>query len=333
MIYYFYNYIYDLWFMGGTEMEKKYVVGVDLGGTKIYTALVNLKGEIIEEITVKTEAEKGEKVVLDNLLKTIDKVLENVNKEEVRAIGIGSPGPLDLEKGLIVYTPNLPFKNFELVKPIKERYNIPTYLDNDANVATLSEFMFGAGKGSKNMVFVTVSTGVGGGAILNGNIYRGSTANALEIGHTTVMKGGPRCGCGNTGCVESVASGTAIMKRAKEALDSKVETSLRNYDDVTAREVFLEAERGDRVSQDILNDALSYLGIGIANIANSFDPDKIVIGGGVSEAGKIVFDKIDEEMQRRCLTNIYDHCKVEKALLGGKAGVLGAAALAILESK
>ena len=130
-------------------MEKKYVVGVDLGGTKIYTALVNLKGEIIEEITVKTEAEKGEKVVLDNLLKTIDKVLENVNKEEVRAIGIGSPGPLDLEKGLIVYTPNLPFKNFELVKPIKERYNIPTYLDNDANVATLSEFMFGAGKGSK----------------------------------------------------------------------------------------------------------------------------------------------------------------------------------------
>ncbi|MBU5455515.1 ROK family protein [Caproiciproducens sp. MSJ-32] len=314
-------------------MEKKYVVGVDLGGTKIYTALVNLDGEIIEEITIKTEAEKGEKVVLDNILKTIDKVLENVDKEEVKAIGIGSPGPLDIEKGLIVYTPNLPFKNFELVKPIRERYNIPTYLDNDANVATLSEFMFGAGKGSKNMVYVTVSTGVGGGAILNGNIYRGSTANALEIGHITVMKGGPRCGCGNTGCVEALASGTAIMKRAKEALDSKVETSLRNYDNVTAKEVFLEAERGDKVSQEILNDALSYLGIGIANIANSFDPDKIVIGGGVSEAGKIVFDKIDEEMQRRCLTTIYNHCKVEKALLGGKAGVLGAAALAILESK
>lgn len=314
-------------------MEKKYVVGVDLGGTKIYTALVNLDGEIIEEITIKTEAEKGEKVVLDNILKTIDKVLENVDKEEVKAIGIGSPGPLDIEKGLIVYTPNLPFKNFELVKPIRERYNIPTYLDNDANVATLSEFMFGAGKGSKNMVYVTVSTGVGGGAILNGNIYRGRTANALEIGHITVMKGGPRCGCGNTGCVEALASGTAIMKRAKEALDSKVETSLRNYDNVTAKEVFLEAERGDKVSQEILNDALSYLGIGIANIANSFDPDKIVIGGGVSEAGKIVFDKIDEEMQRRCLTTIYNHCKVEKALLGGKAGVLGAAALAILESK
>lgn len=314
-------------------MEKKYVVGVDLGGTKIYTALVNLDGEIVKEVTVKTEAEKGDMVVLEKLLKTIDDVLENVNLDEVRAIGVGSPGPLDVENGLIVYTPNLPFKNFNIVKPIKEKYKIDTYLDNDANVATLSEFMFGAGKGSKNMVFVTVSTGIGGGAILNGNIFRGSTSNALEIGHMTVMQGGPRCGCGNTGCAEALASGTAIKKRAKEALDSKVDTSLRNYEEVTAQEVFVEAEKGDKVSKDILNDALSYLGIAIANIANSFDPDKIVIGGGVSQAGQIVFDMIEKEMDRRCLKTIYNNCKIEKAMLGGKAGVLGAAALAILESK
>lgn len=314
-------------------MEKKYVVGVDLGGTKIYTALVNLDGEIVKEITIKTEAEKGEESVMEKILNTIGYVLENVDLDEVRAIGVGSPGPLDVEKGLIVYTPNLPFKNFNIVGPIKEKYNIDTYLDNDANVATLSEFMFGAGKGSKNMVFVTVSTGIGGGAIINGNIYRGSTSNALEIGHITVMKGGPRCGCGNTGCAEALASGTAIGKRAKEALDSKVETSLRNYESVSATEVFIEAERGDKVSQEILNDALSYLGITMANIANSFDPDMIVVGGGVSQAGRIVFDMIDKEMERRCLTNIYANCKVKPALLGGRAGVLGAAALAILESK
>ncbi len=193
--------------------------------------------------------------------------------------------------------------------------------------------MFGAGKGSKNMVFITVSTGIGGGAIINGSLFRGSTSNALEVGHTTVMKGGPRCGCGNTGCAEAVASGTAIMKRAKEALESKVETSLNSYDQVTAKEVFLEAEKGDKVSKDILNDALSYLGITVANLANTFDPDKIVIGGGVSEAGRIVFDKIEEEMERRCLKTIYNHCNVEKAVLGNQAGVLGAAALAILESK
>lgn len=314
-------------------MEKKYVVGVDLGGTKIYTALVDLDGNIVKEVTVKTEAQKGDAVVLDKIIKTIDDVLIGTDIDEIKAIGVGSPGPLDVENGLIVYTPNLPFKNFNIVKPIKEKYKIDTYLDNDANVATLSEYMFGAGKGSKNMVYVTVSTGIGGGAILNGSLFRGSTSNALEIGHITVMKGGPRCGCGNTGCAEALASGTAIMKRAKEAIESKVETSLKNYEEVTAKEVFLEAERGDKVSQDILNDALSYLGITISNIANSFDPDKIIIGGGVSEAGRIVFDKIDYEMERRCLKTIYNNCKIEKAVLGSKAGVLGAAALAILESK
>ncbi|WP_294188406.1 ROK family protein [uncultured Clostridium sp.] len=314
-------------------MKKKYVVGVDLGGTKIYTALVDLGGNIVKEVTVKTEAQKGDTVVLDKIIKTIDDVLIGTDIDEIKAIGVGSPGPLDVENGLIVYTPNLPFKNFNIVKPIKEKYKIDTYLDNDANVATLSEYMFGAGKGSKNMVYVTVSTGIGGGAILNGSLFRGSTSNALEIGHITVMKGGPRCGCGNTGCAEALASGTAIMKRAKEAIESKVETSLKNYEEVTAKEVFLEAEKGDKVSKDILNDALSYLGITISNIANSFDPDKIIIGGGVSEAGRIVFDKIDYEMERRCLRTIYNNCKIEKAVLGSKAGVLGAAALAILESK
>ena len=315
-------------------MSNKYVVGVDLGGTKICTALVNkLDGSVVKEVTVPTEANKGEDVVMDKILGTIEGVIEGINIDEIQSIGIGSPGPLDVEKGLIVYTPNLPFKNFNIVKPIIDKYNLPTYLDNDANVATLGEFLFGAGKGSKNMVFITVSTGIGGGAILNGSLFRGSTSNALELGHATVMKGGPRCGCGNTGCSEAVSSGTSITKRAREAVESKAETSLKNYEEVTTREVFLEAERGDKVSQDILNEALSYLGITVANIANILDPDKIVIGGGVSQAGQIVFDKIEEEMSRRCLRTIYNNCKVERALLGGKAGVLGAAALAILEHK
>lgn len=314
-------------------MEKKYVIGVDLGGTKIYTALVDLDGKIKKEITIKTEADKGEVAVLEKILYTINHVLVGSDINEVIAIGIGSPGPLDVEKGLIVYTPNLPFKNFNIVKPIREKYNVDTYLDNDANVATLGEFMFGAGKGSKNMVFITASTGIGGGAILNGSLFRGSTSNALEIGHMTVMNGGPRCGCGNTGCAESLASGTAIMKRANEAVESNAYTSLKNYEKITAREVFIEAEKGDREAQDILNNALAYLGITIANAANIFDPDIIVLGGGVSNGGRIVFDKIKEEMDRRCLRTIANHCEVKKAMLDSKAGVLGAAALAILESK
>lgn len=314
-------------------MEKKYVVGVDLGGTKIYTALVDLEGNVKKEIIVKTEAEQGDVAVLNKILNTIDTVLEDIDIKEVLAIGVGSPGPLDIKNGVIVYTPNLPFKNFNIVKPIKEKYNLPTYLDNDANVATLGEFMFGTGKGTENMVFVTVSTGIGGGAIINGRLFRGSTGNALEVGHMTIMKNGPRCGCGNDGCAESLGSGTAIGRSAKEAVKSNAITTLKDYSDVTAKEVFDEAKKGDRVANEILTNALSYLGITIANIANTFDPDMIVIGGGVVNGGDIVLEIIKKEVENRCLRSISGNCKIEKAMLDGKAGMLGAAALAILETK
>lgn len=314
-------------------MQKKYVIGVDLGGTKIYTALVDLEGNMKNEVIVKTEAEQGDMAVLNKILNTIDTVLDNVNIDEVMAIGVGSPGPLDVKNGLIVYTPNLPFKNFNIVNPIKEKYNLPTYLDNDANVATLGEFMFGAGRGTENMVFVTASTGIGGGAIINGKLFRGSTGNALEVGHTTIMKGGPRCGCGNEGCSESLASGTGIMKRANEEVNSNSITSLKDHSEVTAKEVFEEAKKGDRVAKEILINALSYLGITVANIANTFDPDMIVIGGGVVNGGEIVLETIKKEVKNRCFTSISENCKIEKAMLDGKAGVLGAAALAILEIK
>ncbi|MGL4773568.1 MAG: ROK family protein [Clostridium sp.] len=312
-------------------MEKKYVVGVDLGGTKIYTALTDLEGNIIKEKHVKTEAEKGEAIVLDKILDTVEYVIDGVNKEEIKAIGLGSPGPLDVKAGKIVYTPNLPFKDFNIVEPIKAKFNLPTYLDNDANAATLGEFVFGAGKGTTNMVFITCSTGIGGGAIINGKIFRGSTSNALEIGHMTVAKGGFRCGCGNVGCAEAMASGTAIMRKANEAVNTNVETSLKQYENPTGKEVFEEAAKGDRVSIEILDSALSYLGITVANIANAFDPDMIVIGGGVAANWNKVSEKISEEMNNRCLKTILSNCKIEKAMLGAKAGVLGAAAIAITE--
>ncbi|EJO5348666.1 ROK family protein [Clostridium botulinum] len=314
-------------------MAGKYVVGVDLGGTKIYTALVDLKGNVIKEKNVKTEADKGELDVLYKIIDTIDSVIEGVNLQEIKAIGIGSPGPLDAKEGVIISSSNLPFENFSLVKPIKDKYNIPTYLDNDANVATLAEFMFGEGKGTENMIYITASTGIGAGAIINGKIYRGNTGNALEIGHTTVMKDGPKCGCGNFGCAESLGSGTAIMKKAKEVCKSNRQTSLNNYDNLTAKEVFKEAEKEDEVSKEVLEYCLSYLGITVANIINTFDPEMVVIGGGVVNGGDIVFDIIRREVKNRCWKAITDNCKIEKAKLAGKAGVLGAAALAITESK
>ncbi|GAA0738708.1 ROK family protein [Clostridium oceanicum] len=312
-------------------MKKKYVVGVDLGGTKIYTALVDLEGNVVKEKIVKTEVEKGDKAIVCNIKSTIDYVIKDVEKEEIKAIGIGAPGPLDARKGIIVETPNLPFKNFPLTDKIENHYNLPVYLDNDANAAALAEHSFGAGVNTLNMVYITVSTGIGGGAILNGKIYRGTTSNALEVGHNTVKPDGPRCGCGNKGCGERMASGTAIAKRAIEAINTNVKTSLKNYNSITSKDVFEEAKKGDVVAKDIIDEALEYLGIIVSNVANTFDPDMIVIGGGVSNAGDVVFEKIEEVMNGRCLPIICENCIVKKAKLGGKSGVLGAAALAITE--
>lgn len=314
---------------------QKFVVGVDLGGTKISTALSNLNGEVISQTTVPTNANEGEIPVLNRIIESIDKVIKdgNATYKEVKGIGIGIPGALNVEEGIILFTPNVPFKNFNIVEPLKKKFEIPVFIDNDANVATIGEYMFGAGKGFKDVIFLTISTGVGGGAILNGNIYRGNTSNALEIGHMTVAPGGPRCNCGNIGCVEATSSGTAIAKRGQEALSSKVETSLRKYDNVTSYEVFTEAAAGDAVCKEIIDNALNYLGIAVANTVSIFDPAVIIIGGGVSKAGDIVFETVRKVVDKRCFKSMAESVKIVPAGLGTDAGVIGAVALALLETK
>lgn len=312
-----------------------YVIGIDLGGTKICGALADLDGNILIKKTIATEANVGEQHILNRIISAIKdlKTEGKVADSEVKSIGIGSPGPMDSVKGTIIEASNLPFRNFNLVKPISEKFNVPTYLQNDANVAALGEHLLGAGKGTNNMVYITVSTGIGGGAIINGKLYSGSTCNALEIGHTTIVPNGPKCNCGNYGCIEAVASGTAIAKRAKEALERGEKTSLSQYENVTSFEVFKEEKNGDKISKDILDEALNYLGIGIANVVNTFDPEMIVIGGGVSKGGKIVFDAVRKVVKERSLKAMADNCRIEPAKLGGDAGVAGAVALALSEIK
>ncbi|MGL4874826.1 MAG: ROK family protein [Clostridium sp.] len=312
-------------------MEELFV-GVDLGGTKIYTALGDKDGNILKEMIIETEASKGEEAILEKIKYTIFHVIEG-NEDRIKAIGIGAPGPLNNKRGVILNPPNLPFENFEIVRNLKEVFNVSVYLDNDANAAAIGEHTFGAGKGTENMVYITASTGVGGGAILNGKIYRGSTFNALEVGHSTIEVDGKRCGCGNKGCFEAMTSGTAIGALAKEVVKSSVETSLKEYRNITAKDVFIEASKGDRVSEEILEDSLKYLGVLSANCANILDPDMIVIGGGVTNGGDVVFKIVNKEMKNRCLKPILENCKIEKAFLGGKAGVIGALALGITEYK
>lgn len=318
---------------GGGIFMSKYVVGIDLGGTKICGAIASLDGEVKCSYTIKTNAAEGEEAVLNRIFTVIDKVIEEgkVNKDDIEAIGIGSPGPLDAKKGIIVSTPNLPFKNFQLTEPVEKRYGIKTFLDNDANVAAIGEYLMGAGVGTTNMVYVTVSTGIGSGAIINGNIYRGATSNALEAGHMTIEKDGPRCNCGNYGCAEALASGTAIGRQGREKVAEGLSTSLKNYEEITSYEVFKEAASGDKVASEIIDKSLNYLGICVANIITCLDPEMVVIGGGVSKAGDIVFDKVKEVVNKRCFKAMSDNCKIVPAKLGAEVGARGACALAIME--
>lgn len=314
-------------------MGKKYTVGIDLGGTTISGGVLDYKGNIIFRHTIDTKSELGEEIVLQRIIKVIDYVIEKskVLKSNINAIGIGSPGPLDIEKGIIITNTNLPFRNFNIVNKIRDSFKVPVYLDNDANAAAMAEYKFGAGRGSKNMIFITVSTGIGAGAILNGNIYRGSSYNALEIGHMTLEKNGPMCNCGNLGCAEMLASGTAIAKIAKMELErgKGEKSSLKKLDKISAYNVFEEAKKGDRLAKRVVDEALEYLGICVSNIITIFDPDTIVIGGGVSKAGNIVFDKIDQVVKERCFEVMWKNTKIIKALLLEDCGIIGAASLAM----
>ncbi len=271
---------------------------------------------------------------MQRILHVIEEAVRASEKDysEIRAIGIGSPGPLDSKTGVILNSANLPFKNFQIVKGIVDKFGIPTYLENDANAAAVGEYLFGAGRGTENMVYITVSTGIGGGAVLNGKLYKGATSNALEIGHITVQPEGPRCNCGNYGCAEAFASGTAIARQANDAINRGLETSLTKYEKVTSYEVFVEAEKGDPVASFVLGRSLTYLGICVANVICCFDPEVVVIGGGVSKGGEIVFQRVKEVVKNRALRPM-NNCKIVPAGLGTDAGVFGAVAVAITESR
>lgn len=316
-------------------MDKNNYIGIDLGGTKISGILTDEDGVEKAKQIVPTDAHEGENAVLNRILALIESLLKDaaVTAEEVAGIGIGSPGAMDIEKGILIQTVNLPFTDFNLVGPIKEKFGIQTYLDNDANVAALAEYTFGAGQGSQNMIFITVSTGIGGGAVLNGKFYRGSTCNGLEVGHISVEKNGLACKCGNIGCTELYASGSAIGKAGQDAIAAGKETSLSACAQVTAFEVFAAAKAGDKVAKEIIDNALDYLGVCVANTAAIFDPDIIVLGGGVAQAGDIVFERVRKVVTSRCLKPVANHVKILPAELGSDAGVIGAVALAIMESK
>lgn len=308
-------------------MNKKYIIGIDLGGTKISGAISDADGNILNDITVETASYEGVEPVIFRIKGIVSHLLKvtGINREDVYGIGIGSPGPLDSKKGIIANAVNIKgFIDIPIVSILENEFNIKTYLDNDANAAALGELWFGAGKGCKNFIYITVSTGIGSGIVIDGDIYSGTTGNAGELGHTTVDINGVKCNCGNYGCLETISSGTAIGRIARERLSKGEESMLREYSAVTSKEVFECAAKGDRMASEVIDYSIGHLGIAIANVVAIFDPEKVIIGGGVSKAGEVVFKKIREVVRTRCFKTMADTVQIVPAGLGTNAGVAGA---------
>lgn len=317
-------------------MSGRYVIGVDLGGTKIFTALAGLDGEVLAEVKVQTKAEEGQDRVIARIVGSCRYVCEKagVLTGQVTAVAVGTPGPLDTKRGLVYTAPNLKWRDVPLKALLEEALGLPVFLDNDANLAALGEHTYGAGRGARDMVLITVGTGVGGGLILNGGLYRGAADGAGEVGHMVICPDGPPCGCGNRGCLEALASGTALARQALELIERgggagilSVAGGKRNAVDAGA--VSAAAAAGDAEAIALLAEAGRYLGIGVANIANLLNPELVVIGGGVAVSGDLLIDAARREAERAVMAPERSPMRIVKAGLGGRAGLLGAVALAL----
>jgi len=312
---------------------KKNILAIDLGGTKIAVGLVNFKGKVIKKNVESTEIKKGAQGVIKQILRMGDDLLAGF-QEKVVAIGIGTAGPLDIKRGLIFFAPNLPgWHNVQIVKPLKNHFHLPVYFDNDANAAALGEFLFGAGKGTKNMIYLTISTGIGGGIIIDKKLYHGR-GNAGEIGHMIIDPNGPKCRCGNYGCLEAFSSGTAIAREAKKNLKKASliwKLAKGKKKNIDARLVFEAYKNGDKLAQKIILKSLVALGIGLVNITHIFNPDKVILGGGVMKDKKYILPFLRDFVRKKVMFGFEKDIKIEATKLKSDVGLIGAASLAIVK--
>jgi glucokinase len=324
------------WHMTATARSQKWILGVDLGGTNIVVGAMSLDGSTQMGMRSEpTQAELGAERVADRMADLAEQAIAEViantrsTREDFLGIGIGAPGPLDREKGIVVVAPNLGWRDFPLRQALSDRVRMPATLDNDANCSTVGEFWLGAGRGARNVLGLTIGTGIGGGLVMNGQLYHGSSDVAGEIGHTTIDINGRYCRCGNYGCLEAYASGPAIAQRAREALERDEVSALHRIVDgqparLTAASVYEAAKQGDELACELVRETAVFLGAGIANLLNVFNPDVVVIAGGVTQAGEILFEPLRSEVRRRAFKPAVRACRIVPGELPGTAGVVGA---------
>jgi len=319
------------------NIGKKYSIGVDLGGTNISSAIINRQGEIASSLKIRTLAEKGKEATIKRIIKAIYNNIaqSTIAADDVIGIGIGAPGPLDIKRGIINFAPNLPgWRDVPLQKILEDEFNMKIVLENDANAAAWGERCFGAGQGVNNLVCFTLGTGIGGGIIIDGKIYHGNNCGAGELGHMTVNKDGPRCNCGNYGCLEAYSSAIGIKNRIKNRIQEGIKSEFLNFDgddqlfkSLRLKSIFEAARKGDSLTSDIVEEAISYLGIAIANMANILNPEMVILVGGITNEGDKLLIPLRKEVKKRAFYSNYKSLKIVIGKLAGNAGVLGAAAL------
>lgn len=306
-----------------------YTIGVDLGGTNIAAGVVNENCEIVFRGSVPTNAGRDFDEIVKDMGGLINKLLadSNISPEEVRYVGIGAPGVLDNEAGTVTDNSNIKWVNYPIREKLQQYINKPVFLGNDANVAAWAEYMGGVGRGTKNFLMLTLGTGVGGGMVLNGKLYTGSHNIGAEIGHTTFKAGGAQCGCGNHGCIEAYCSATALIKRAKAALEKDNDSSLAKAAKISAKTVVDAAAAGDRLALKIFDEYTDDLAQVIASMINFLDPDVIALGGGVANAGEFLLKPVREKYHRYVTFRAMEKTRVLAAKMGNDAGIIGSAVL------
>ncbi|HUV07656.1 MAG TPA: ROK family protein [Spirochaetia bacterium] len=313
--------------------DDHYIIGFDLGGTKMVSAVLDAGFEIVSRKKTRTAAQEGNEAVCERLIRTISGSLDEagIGVSQIRGIGLAVPGPLDRQKGILIYTPNLGFRNFALKERIEKKFKVPVFLENDVNAGVYGEFKKGAAVGYRNVIGIFPGTGIGGGLILDGKLFRGTTGNAGEIGHMIIQVNGPLCGCGQYGCVEALASRTALAKDAVALASSgtaplvyqEAGTDFKNY----KSGVFVKAyKKGSPKIVQLIERSAWFLGIAMANCINLLNPEVFVLGGGlVEKLGDSYIRVAEKSMREHSLPGLVEVVKVAKAKLGDDAALVGAA--------
>jgi glucokinase len=310
-------------------MNKEYTIGVDIGGTKINTGLIDRHGQIVAMSSIPTAAEAGYRTIANNIIDQVYAILDQAGLAlaQIESLGFGIPGTVNSKEGVVLFAPNLQWQNIAFAKLMRAEFATPICIGQDTHAAVWAEFLFGAGVGCNNVVCLTLGTGIGSGLVINQQLYLGSLTYVGEVGHSLVELNGRPCSCGNNGCLETYASGSAIQKRGREMIDNYQELVQDAQKGLTTPDIISAAEQGHPQAQQVVAEAVAYLGMGIVNLIHLFGPEKVIISGGLSNAETLILEPVKAFVQQRSYANVAELVEITKAKLGEYAPMIGAAFL------